>query len=482
MEDTPGAYDLVSIIVDHAINKVSTAEIIILDGDPAAEDFPISNTDMFDPGKEIRIESGYDADDQPIFEGIVIKCGVQSFRHKPSILKVECKHEATKMTIGRKSKYYYEVPDSDAMNTVISDHGLSGDVEPTDVTHPEIVQFYTTDWDFVVSRAEANGKLVFTEGSDQVVVKAPVLSGSPSISLRFGGNMIDFEAEIDARYQYSGVQASAWNHADQAMVFQDSSDPSRALNDGVDPDALSDVLGIGLLPMRHGGSVKDVELLAWANSQMLLKSRLAKVRGRVNTEGFNEIAPGDLIELAGVGDKYNGTAFVSSVRHEINIEGWETHLQFGLSPACFYHESEHVMDASANGLLPGVNGLQIGLVTQLEEDPDGEDRVLVRIPMIDADEEGVWARVATLDAGNNRGTFFRPELGDEVVLGFFNDDPRHPVILGMMNSSAKPAPFTAADDNHEKGYVSRDGLKVTFNDEKLSIVIETPARQEGNPG
>ena len=39
------------------------------------------------------------------------------------------------------------------------------------------------------------------------------------------------------------------------------------------------------------------------------------------------------------------------------------------------------------------------------------------------DEQGVWARVATLDAGNDRGTFFRPEVDDEVVLGFFHDDP-----------------------------------------------------------
>ena len=51
--------------------------------------------------------------------------------------------------------------------------------------------------------------------------------------------------------------------------------------------------------------------------------------------------------------------------------------------------------------------------------------------------------LATLDAGKERGTFFRPEIGDEVVVGFLNDDPRHPVILGMCHSSAKPAPEPA---------------------------------------
>ncbi len=83
-------------------------------------------------------------------------------------------------------------------------------------------------------------------------------------------------------------------------------------------------------------------------------------------------------------------------------------------------------------------------------------------------------RVCTLDAGKERGTFFLPELQDEVIVGFINNDPRHAVILGMVNSSKLPAPLEAADANNEKGYVSRSKLKLIFNDEKKTINIETP--------
>src|SRR4029079_19624165 len=86
----------------------------------------------------------------------------------------------------------------------------------------------------------------------------------------------------------------------------------------------------------------------------------------------------------------------------------------------------------------------------------------------------IWARLATLDAGKSRGTYFRPEIGDEVVVGFLGDDPRNPVVLGMFHSSAKPAPEAAKDDNHHKGYVSREKMKFTFDDEKKVIVLETP--------
>ena len=84
--------------------------------------------------------------------------------------------------------------------------------------------------------------------------------------------------------------------------------------------------------------------------------------------------------------------------------------------------------------------MQIGVVTRLKNDPDGENRIMVRIPVIHKDDEGAWCRVSFLDAGNERGMFFLPEIGDEVIVGFINNDPRHGVVLGMLNSRAKPAP------------------------------------------
>ncbi|HEX7844753.1 MAG TPA: phage baseplate assembly protein V, partial [Chitinophagaceae bacterium] len=130
----------------------------------------------------------------------------------------------------------------------------------------------------------------------------------------------------------------------------------------------------------------------------------------------------------------------------------------------------------ASGIIPAVSGLQVGVVTQIENDPLSEDRVLVKIPMADAEADGVWARQALLDAGKERGSFFRPEVGDEVILGFINDDPRHPVILGMLNSSALPAIMPAKNVNHEKGFVTREKLTLWFNDEKKIIKIATPGK------
>ncbi len=99
--------------------------------------------------------------------------------------------------------------------------------------------------------------------------------------------------------------------------------------------------------------------------------------------------------------------------------------------------------------------------------------------MIDAEDDGIWARIASLDAGIHRGTFFRPEKDDEVVVGFFNDDPRDAVVLGMMHSTQRPAPLEAANDNFEKGIFTKSGMRILFNDDERKLTIQTLNSDEG---
>ena len=223
------------------------------------------------------------------------------------------------------------------------------------------------------------------------------------------------------------------------------------------------------IAVRHLHHVLD--RLAWADGAWLGR-RLNKVSGRGKCDGIGSVKPGAVVELAGVGERFNGKVLVSGVRHEFDqVHGWKTHLQFGGVPPA---APASLSAPAAGGLVAAVPGLQIGVVTS-NEDPDGEHRVRIRLPLVDGGDDGIWARVASLDAGDDRGFFFRPEIGDEVVVGFLDDDPRHGVILGMLHSSAKAAPLQGSDDNHEKLYKSRSGLRLQFNDDKKVMTLDTPA-------
>jgi Rhs element Vgr protein len=464
--------EVLSIVTEREANRIPSARLSLRDGDAAAEDFPLSNGAEFAPGRELEIKVGYASDETTIFKGIIVKHGIKVRGRGSSALVVECRDAAVKMTVGRKSRYFVDKTDSEVMEQIIGEHGLSADVASTEVTHPDTVQYHASDWDYLVSRADANGLLVITTDGT-VSVQAPRLDGSADFAVRFGDTIYEFDADIDARRQYQSVRAYAWDYSAQELLRREGTAPSPTSAQGnLSESDLSDVIGLEELSLRHTGRLDGQEIQVWADAH-LVRSSLAKIVGRVKIRGFAAIRPGQLIEINGVGERFSGTAFVAATRHEIVRGAWYTDVQFGLPPQRFARR-QGITEVAAAGLVPAVHGLHIGIATRLEGDPDGEDRIQVRLPLVDPDADGIWARWACPDAGADRGVFFRPEIGDELIVGFLDQDPRDPVVLGMVHSSQHAAPIPLSDDNHEKGIVTRSGMRVHFDDDKKVITVDTP--------
>ena len=470
-QEVPREHQLLAVNVVKMVNRISSARLVYLDGSASAGDFPLSNAATFVPGAEVEILAGAASDAASLFKGVVLRQSLKVRDHTAPQLIVECRHQAAKLTVGRKDAYFFDQSDSDVISALLSNAGITASVESTTGTHPQQVQYHATDWDYLLARAEANGKLVFTN-SDRVEVKAPDLGGSPVCTLQFGATLLELDAEIDARNQFGAVKSVTWDPAQQALVEKEAADPGIAGPGNLSGDDLAAVAAPESYQLRHA-ALSEEEAQAWADAQWI-KSKLSKVSGRAKCEGIGTINPGDLITLSGVGERFNGDVYVTGVRQDFDmVQGWKTHVQLG-GVDKWASEEREVSAPPAGGLLPSVHGLQIGVVVS-NEDPDGEHRVRVRLPLVGNEEDGIWARVASLDAGDERGFFFRPEVGDEVVAGFLDGDPRRAVLLGMLHSSAKAAPLTGSDDNHEKVYQSRSKMRLYFNDDKKSLLLETPA-------
>ncbi|MFT5819275.1 MAG: Rhs element Vgr protein [Crocinitomix sp.] len=460
------AYQVKTVGITKTVNRISAARLILYDGEDTEDGFKISNSPDFLPGNKIVVLAGYNSDNISIFKGIVIKQGLKRTAGRFE-LSIDCKHVATAMAINLNSQYFYDIKDSGIIEELTQLYSIRTEVTPTKVTHKEMVQYQSSDWEFMVMRAQFNGQLVFTE-ADKISVNFPDFGQEPSLILN-PESILEIELEMDARHQLSAVSAQAWNPADQTVSQAESEGLKIKEQGNLSAEELAKKLKHNEFKLTHNGAVKDLELQVWADSK-LLKHRLAKIRGRIKIQGNAAIALGSLLKLEGIGDRFDGPVYITGIRHQINAGNWETDLQFGLSPEWF-----HVQEKKQTTLVPSVSGLQTGIVVQLKNDPEGEDRVLVRSPLISEHEDGIWARVNCLDAGTNRGAFFRPEIDDEVLLGFIDDDPRHPVIIGMLNSSAKPAPLKASDENPEKGFITKNGLKLLFDDELLQMTLKTPA-------
>ena len=473
-ENISPASGILSVVIHKGLNRIASAEIVFTDANHEEEEFPWSNKEFTKPGTDVEIKAGYHDDSETIFKGIIVRQHLR-INKKSTVLIIECKDKAVKMATVRKSAYYADMKDSDVWSQLIGDAGLTADAGATTVQHKELVQYSCSDWDFIVARAEMNG-MVVTNMDATVKIMKPTAAGLPVVTATYPSNIFEFDADMDARTQHKQVKATTWNAADQATIEETSSEPSLLLNGDMSGTDLANAVAGKDYEVFHSGHVMQDELKAWADAK-LIKSRLSKIRGRVKIQGNGKLNPGDVVALEGVGARFAGNVMAVAVRHEISKGNWYTDIQFGQSAEWYATEME-IDDRPASSMIPAIHGLQIGIVTALEKDPENEFRIKVKVPIINKDDEGVWSRLATPDAGNNRGIVIRPEVGDEVIVGFINDDPRDAVVLGCLHSSKNAAPIEAKDDNHQKGWVTRSEMKVILDDDKKTILIKTPAENK----
>lgn len=123
-------------------------------------------------------------------------------------------------------------------------------------------------------------------------------------------------------------------------------------------------------------------------------------------------------------------------------------------------------------------GLYPALVID-NQDPDNQGRVRIRLPWSPDNDGGAyenWARLATMMAGNNRGSWFIPDVDDEVLVGFEGGDPRRPYVVGMLWNGGDAPPEQMDGDNNLKTILSRAGIRITMDDSDgaVKLTLSTP--------
>jgi uncharacterized protein involved in type VI secretion and phage assembly len=136
----------------------------------------------------------------------------------------------------------------------------------------------------------------------------------------------------------------------------------------------------------------------------------------------------------------------------------------------------------------GLGGRWFGVYPALVKDivdPDGEGRVKVALPWspdTGNDRYEAWARLATFMAGNNRGSWFIPDVDDEVLVAFEGGDVRRPYVVGALWNGKDQAPqsMDGGGRNYLKVLRSRNGVKITLDDHDGSetLIAETPGGQK----
>lgn len=148
-----------------------------------------------------------------------------------------------------------------------------------------------------------------------------------------------------------------------------------------------------------------------------------------------------------------------------------------------------VLDSMLDARLPaGLGGRWYGVFPALVSDindPDGQGRVKITLPWSPDTGGGryeAWARLATLMGGNNRGSWFVPDVNDEVLVAFEGGDSRRPYVVGGLwnGQDAPPETMDGAGSNNKKVLRSRNGVKITLDDQngQEQMILQTPGGQK----
>lgn len=458
----PEGYEIISIQVKQGYQYITSAHIAFKQ--------PVRLPDSIIPslagralpvaGSPISIKAKLDFDEIVLFEGNIVKHKYKNSANGTRF-HITAKNKLVNMALSTITEVFAKQSDKDIIESIVSKHG--GTVATSHLTnqflvkHTQLVKNMLNDWDFINVRAEANGCFLFTE-RDTVTIDKPTQEFDPTkiISAQYGQNVFELEMEQDERrYQVEN----------ELISFNLSSHEAETTSEEIAAGGLTPPTVKGKYSGINYRTFNDMEVTDLVNAATQLKT-LSKQHGLAHIKANLIAKPGNTIEVKGFDDLVDGKFIIKSVMQDYSNGGFSTYLEFGMN-----HESY-----SCKYNLPGnVNGPVIltGLVTQLQDDPDNLNRIQVKIGGWQHAQEPLWARLSTSYAGDQYGMVMLPEIGDEVIVAFLGNDFDVPIVLGSAFSPKLPPHTEFKDDNYDKVFITRKGMKWSWNDEKGIHEIST---------
>ncbi|PMY46899.1 hypothetical protein C1Y34_31850 [Pseudomonas sp. GW456-L12] len=440
------------------VNHIPSARLVLSVADNALAKAE-AEVALCKPGSEFRIATHKGS---TLFSGILVQ---QSMRLQKgsSELTLTIKHPLQRLTASLRSQVFMDAKEDAILRELCSAQGITiKKLEGVDATHQQMVQFACSDWQFMTARLRANRVWLVPE-LDSVNVMKPALAGQADHTLykngKKGPGIEEAEWQFSCQEQPKQLAVCAWDLSGQAMSRTATPASLSIGRDAFDSANLA-ALNSSTWSLAKSQPLTTEEQGALANARWLAQ-QAAGIQGRFTVEGDTKYQLGQTLALSGFGGSFDGSALITGVQHQISKERWRTTLLIG---------QPLLQDVDA-GVVPRAAGVLVGVVDSYQEDPGKLNRLRVKIPALMQNEKPLWARFATPYASQESGLCFYPEAGDEVVVGFFADDPCYPVILGAMHNPKNPPPFPPSAENNQKGLVFGQG------DNKQLLMFD---RQQGS--
>lgn len=415
-----------------------------------------------------------------VFKGEVTTLGTEHEAGQLPVLLVEGLSGTHRLATASTYKAYLNQTRTQVVEEIAGRHGLTPSCDASGGPEPYLLQT-GTDHAMVTELARGIGFEWFVDGKDLHFRKRPA-DGGPTLK-RSDDTLLRLTASYTGIHAPSKVSVLGWDPAAQ----EDFSGDAGAVVDSPGATELGstaplvtdsyskakDAFGTDLLlGATSARDAKEAEAIADSVGLELVSAGLS-VEGVA--AGDPAIVAGGQVTLEEVGSTLGGTYYVTEVIHEFGVRQ-ETRTTF----RCGGHQHPPARLGTQPGGPDswGRTGLVLGVVTNIN-DEENLGRVKVRFPSLGEEAESDWARVIIPGVGEDRGFDMRPEVNDEVVVGFERGDVRFPFVLGgVWSGKHQPPEADTSDDGVvvRRQIVSRVGHAITVSDGPNGAADDDPER------
>lgn len=469
--DPPVAADVIEIEVHEEVGRHGRLTLLIQNWDADQRRVRHSDNGPFAPGSAVAVALGYHSDLTTVFDGVVASVTAHFPEGANPVLRVEGRSRSVLLDFPPRSRQLAEVTDADIASAIATDYALGTDTA-TGAQHAFWVSDRVTDWEALTRRAAELGWVVYVRGTT-LVLRPPAPRQDP-IPLTWTQNIIELHLTQDLTRAIDSAIGVAWDVEALAAAESDEGTGATGIDVGKRP-AHDAALGAAGWPLRTAqlaspavAGSDEADLRAVGTQRV---AALGHVHGRGVVSGDPKLRCDGWVTIDGAGDRLSGPHYVTATRHLLSARGYRTEFQVGMPPRLLPPTPAPPGAAATGGAAgAGMSALACGVVEALD-DPEAQNRIRLRLPWRADGGDGVWARIANLDAGDGYGAVVVPSVGQEVLVGFLDGDSASPIVLGALYNGTQQPPMTVDPaTNAVRAFVSPDGHAMRLEDGAASAV------------
>src|SRR5215471_4503745 len=319
---------LLSLLVEETTLSLSRCEAHFQNWGPKDDrvDFLLFDRQTLDFGKEFAVEMGPSDSSQEVFSGRITGLEAEYPPARAPELTVLAEDRSQDLRMERRTRSFENMSDSDVINQVASQNGLTAQVDVNGPTYRVLTQLNQSDLAFLRERAAAIDAELWMDGRTLHVQSHTSRNGG-TVELTYGQNLLEFAVIADLAHQRTSVRVSGWDVGSKDKIDEETAESviSGELNGDTSG---SSVLGRALAERKErivsAVPLSQQEAKSMADARYRERARRF-LKGRGAADGNPAIRVGSTVDVKGLGGLFSGKYYVVLARHTFDLRyGYRT--------------------------------------------------------------------------------------------------------------------------------------------------------------